>query len=158
MSYRVGGFFSFIGKAIKKVGHVVGKVVGTAVGVASVVVPGPAGRIVAGIGGKLAGIGNVVRSVQGNLAVLRGGTVSTGRTPFPVQRGNMTQGMPPGLISKLSPIMPGGAVATVGNKARVVRRRKRKASRKVSGKRRRRTGRKLKFGSAAYRKKYLGHR
>jgi hypothetical protein len=162
MSYMVGGFFSFIGKAIKKVTHVVGKVVGTAVGVASVLVPGPAGRIVAGIGGKLAGLGNTIRSVQGNLAVLKGSVTTRGglsEAGLPL-RGNMTQGMSAGLLGKLSNVMPGGAVATVGNKGARVRSGKRKASRKRStGKRRKRsTGRKLKFGSAAYRKKYLGHR
>lgn len=149
MAYLVGGFFSFVGRAIKKVAHVAGKIAGTALGVASVVVPGPAGRVVAGISGKLAGIKSQARRVaaqaetgveryHGVMAVLRGAR-------------------PPGLLSKVSPVMPGGAVASVPSLAP---HRKRKASRKVyrSHRKRRGKGRKLKFGSPAWRKKYLHKR
>lgn len=155
MAYMVGGFFGFIGKAIKKVAHVVGKVAGTAVGVASIVVPGPAGRIVAGIGGKLAGAGRVVRSAQGAIQAVTAYNAAGGtRIMPPVLK-------VPGLISKQSTVMPGGAVATVGNaagKRRYGGTKRKRTTRRVSGKVRRAVKRKLKFGSPAWRKKYLGHK
>jgi len=73
-------------------------------------------------------------------------------------------------ILRASPVLPGGAVATANGPTpqssatppstfggRRKTRRKAKRSRRASS-RRRTTKRKLKFGSAAYRKKYLGAR
>jgi len=142
MAYLVGGFFGSIGKIFKKVVKTVGKVAGTALGVASVVVPGPAGRIVAGISGKLAGVKSAYRRVNAVQLAYSGAR-------------------PPGLLQKVSPIMPGGAVASYGQGIPPIlrgsgKRRKRKASRKRSSTRR--TGRKLKFGSPAWRKKYMRKR
>lgn len=64
----------------------------------------------------------------------------------------------PGLLSKQSTVMPGGAVATVGNAAGKRRYPSRKKTRRVSGKIKRAVKRKLKFGSPAWRKKYLKRR
>lgn len=155
MAYMVGGFFGFIGKAIKKVAHVVGKVAGTAVGVASLVVPGPAGRIVAGIGGKLAGVGRVVRSAKGAIDAVQAYNSAGG------SRMGMSVIKVPGLLNKQSSVMPGGAVATVGNaagKRRYGGTKRKRTTRRVSGKVKRSIKRKLKFGSPAWRKKYLGHK
>ena len=137
MAYLTGGFFGFVKRAFKKVAHLVGKVGGTALGVASVVVPGPAGRLVNAIGGKLAG----ARS-----AYARAGSTLT----YFNQRANMV----PGLLSKQSIVMPGGSLAM-----RPVSLGKRRASsaprkKRAGPKRRRAGGRKLKFGSPAWQKKY----
>lgn len=163
MAYLNGGFFSFIGKAIKSVAHVVGKVAGTALGVASVLVPGPAGAIIGSLGGKIAGVKAQVDRVavryQTGMSAA-GGLISGGS---PVLRAAVGPGAPPGLVSKMSPVMPGGAIATVpALNLRPKRASVRRRTAKRSGPKRRsnskRKGRKLKFGSAAYRKKYLGHR
>jgi len=148
MAYLVGGFFGSIGKFFKKAVKVVGKVAGTALGVASAVVPGPAGRIVAGISGKLAGVKSAYKRVT---AVQLAYSRSRGSPVFGT-------GRPPGLLQKMSPVMPGGAMATVPTILRGAgkRRRKRKASRVRA--RSRRSGRKLKFGSPAWRKKYMRKR
>lgn len=146
MAYLVGGFFGKLFKAIKKVAHVAGKVVGTAMGVASAALPGPSGRLIAGIGGKLSGVKSAYTRVT---AIQKAYGV-----------GMRNQVRVPGLLSKQSTVMPGGSLAK-GSRLRVS---KRKASRKRSRvkararSRPRRAGERLKFGSAAYRKKYLGHR
>jgi len=147
MAYLVGGFFGSIGKFFKKAARVVGKVAGTALGVASALVPGPAGRIVAGVSGKLAGVKSAYRRVQ------------TVQKAYSRSRGVFGSGRPPGFLGKVSPIMPGGSIATHGSGIPPIlrgtgKRRKRKASRKRTSTRRR-TGRKLKFGSPAWRKKYM---
>jgi hypothetical protein len=147
MAYMVGGFFGFIGRAIKKVARVVGKIGGTALGVASTLMPGPAGRLVGGIGGRLAGLNSAYRRVQAARGLL--------------SRHDM-RARPPGLLQKISPIMPGGSVATYGRGIPPIlrgygptRRRRRKSS---SSRRRASSGRKLKFGSPAWRKKYMKRR
>jgi hypothetical protein len=149
VAYLVGGFFGKIFKAIKKVAHVAGKVVGTAMGVASAALPGPSGRLIAGIGGKLVGVKSAYHRVSAiQRAVNRYGV------------GMRNQVRVPGLLSKQSTVMPGGSHAK-GSRLLVG---KRKASHKRSRvkararARPRRAGKRLKFGSAAYRKKYLGHR
>lgn len=144
--YLVGGFFGFIKKAFKRVARVVGKIGGTALGVASVLVPGPAGRLVAGISGKLAG---------GRRAYARASATFS-------RFDQLTQGRPvirvPGLMSKQSTVMPGGSLAMRPVSLAAPARRKRRKPAKQSTARRRTGGRKLKFGSPAWRKKYMKRR
>ena len=150
------GFFSFVGKALKAVSKVAG------------FIPGVGGTIskVTGIAGNLLDhkapmAGTQLKMRVFNPVILRGNDPSAGTGSL------MTaQGM------RSSPVLPGGAVATrrgpVSRKANPPRTfgglgGKRKATRSQASARRkarktgpRRTTRKLKFGSKAYRKKYLG--
>lgn len=156
------GLFSFIGKALKGVAKVAG------------VIPGIGGTIkgIAGTVGNLldhkAPMGSTAKKA---VAVLRLGTLGA--------RGNATQGgyaggMPTAPVLRSSPVMPGGAVATRsgmaprtaspprafgGSSGKSTKRRKPTSS-KRSFTKRSSTKRKsrLKFGSPAWRKKYLKKR
>jgi hypothetical protein len=142
MAYLTGGFFGFVKRAFKKVAHIVGKVGGTALGVASIVVPGPAGRLVNAVGGRLAGARSAYAKAGSTLTYLN-------------QRANMV----PGLLSKQSIVMPGGSLAmrpvSLGKRrASSAPRKKRRGPKRRAAAR----GRKLKFGSPAWRKKYMHKR
>jgi len=145
MAYLVGGFFGFIKRAFKKVARVVGKVGGLALGVASVAVPGPAGRLVNSLGGRLAG----VRSAYARAAT----------TQRQFQRTVNVMRFP-GLLSKVSPVMPGGSLAqppAMRTGPRTVSGEPRKRRRKSAAAPRRRK-RKLKFGTKAFREFYARRR
>ena len=165
------GLFSFVGKAIKGVAKVVGGVAKVAGGLG--LIPG------GGLIGKAAGI-----LLQQKQPMSSTATKIQLRDPR-VMRGNIAQGgyagqirqtygvRPPPAILRASPVMPGGAVATTrGIVARSAsppasfagvssgsssKPRKRRKATSTGKKRRTRSGRKLKFGSPAWRKKYLGH-
>lgn len=171
------GLFGSIGRALG--GAVKGLTKVATFGLKSGLLPipfgGTAGRLVGGLLHAKAPGGHNALKLRIPTAVLRGKSVSM----KPIQVGNVR--LPTATQLRRSPVMPGGAVATrsgvaprpavaplsLGGSAssRVgVRKRRRKSagtstrsrSRKYYG--RKRTGRrKLKFGSAAWRKRYLGH-
>jgi hypothetical protein len=143
MAYLAGGFFGFVKRAFKKVAHIVGKVGGTALGVASVVVPGPAGRLVNAVSGRLAGARSAYAKLGSTQADL-------------MRRANMV----PGLLSKQSIVMPGGSLAmrpvSLGKtRASSAPRKRRKGAKRRAAPRRKS---RLKFGSPAWRKKYMKRR
>lgn len=149
------GFFSFLGKALKGVSKVAG------------FIPGIGGTIskVTGLAGNLLDHKSPMATTQlkmrmFNPVILRGNDPAAGTGSL------MTaQGM------RSSPVLPGGAIATSsgpvakraspprtfgGRSASSKKRRPASARRKARKTGPRRTARKLKFGSKAYRKKYLG--
>ena len=174
------GLFSFLGKAVKGIGKVVGGVAKLGVGVGlgalkSGLLPVPFGGKVGAIASALINSKRPMGTPSVKIGLGRGmGT--------PGIRGQPTGGYarPVGYagpaVLRLSPVLPGGAVATrsgvaprssatppasFGGSGGTPKRKRRSTSsgRKRSTKRRRTTrGRKLKFGSPAWRKKYLGHK
>ena len=170
------GFFSFIGKAVKGVAHVVGSVAKVA---APLALGGPLGAVGAKLGGSL--LGSLLHSKSPMSATpLKINIAGTNRS-IPILRAKPGGMMSTPRIAAASPVMPGGSIATArgimapgggvppstyGGSHGTGRKRKRRSkssrrssharsSRKHSGGRRKG---KLKFGSAAYRRKYLGHR
>lgn len=160
------GLFSFIGKAAKAVGGLIG---------------GPVGGVL-----KLGG-GLLDHKAQSPISGVKYPTISSmgtqaargkpsGATPtfFPTRYGNTTQAMPtPRQVLSESPVLPGGAVATrsgptpqtsavpprsFGGSGRghSGKRTKRSATHSAGTRKKRGSGRKLKFGSPAWRAKYLG--
>jgi hypothetical protein len=179
------GLFSFVGKAIKGVAKIAGGAlkVGGALGL----IPGGglAGKALgllshkgsgttnakysaAAAGGPLAIRGKVLGGPWSNIrASPLYGTPGISRPIMPVRALQMSPVMPGGGVATSAGIMaPGGGVPPAhysgGVRATVHKRRKRSApSRKRSTARsskKRSGGKRLKFGSAAYRKKYLGHK
>jgi hypothetical protein len=165
------GLFSFLGKAV-------GKVAGTALGL----IPGggiakQALKLGGGLVGHLLAHKQPMSSHGTKLSVAHSYGVPTLRAqPRPTFPG-LGYGTPQ--VLRASPVMPGGGVATSAGimapggglppasyaaKSGGGRKRKRKStsarssSRKRSGKKRGRGGRKLKFGSPAWRKKYMRKR
>lgn len=171
------GLFGSIGRALGGAVKGIGKIGGFALRSGLVPIPfgGTAGRLVGGLLHAKAPGGHTALKLRIPTAVLRGKSVSM----KPITVGTLR--LPTATQLRRSPVMPGGAVATrsgvaprpavaplslgassssaVGGKKRRRKRHSastRSRSRKYYGKRR--TGRrKLKFGSAAWRKKYLGH-
>lgn len=169
------GFFSFVGKALKGVAKVAG-------GVAKVAAPlalgGPLGAVAGRLGGSL--LGSVLHSKSPMSATpLKINILGSGRSvPILRAKGGVAVSTP--RIAAASPVMPGGSIATSqgimapgggvppstygGRATGGGRKRKRRStasrrsSRARSSGRRRKGSRKLKFGSRAYRQKYLGHR
>jgi len=134
-------------------------------------------------------LGNILKGVVGSIPIVGGiakTAIDLGESIFahkqPINNAKQLSILPPPPpmtftsydAAHLSPVMPGGGVATpsgvVGQmdnpprsyahrSSRRTKRRSSSSSRSHSTKRRsRKKGRKLKFGSPAYRKKYLGHR
>lgn len=148
----------------------VGKILGGAAKVAGNLAMGnPLGAVKAGLGtvGSIIGHKQPMGATATKINVL-------GRLPVsianPVMRGNATQAMPGTAVDlRQSPVLPGGAIASPrgalpktgrapnryggGSSSGTRRRSKRSAS--SSGRRKRSGGRKLKFGSPAWRKKYM---
>lgn len=162
------GLFSFIGKAVKGVAKIATGAlkIGGALGIL------PGGGLIGKVAGTLLGAKQPMSTTALKFAV---------RSPQ-VMRGNATQAgagawttptfgyRPPPSVLRLSPVMPGGAVATpsgiaprsasppaayTGGYGRTKPKKRRKSTAK---KRRRSSGRKLKFGSPAWRKKYMKRR
>lgn len=174
------GFFSFIGKAI-------GSVAKVAVGAAKIAAPlalgGPLGAVGSQLLGKVGG--GLLRSVIHSKAPmsstpLKINILGSNRS-IPILRAKPGGALSTPRIAAASPVMPGGAIATAqgimapggglppstyGGRRTGGKKRKRRSSSsrrssraRSSGKRRSgRKGRKLKFGSPAFRRKYLGHR
>lgn len=172
------GFFSFIGKAVKSVAHVVGSVAKVA---APLALGGPLGAVAGKLGGSL--LGSVLHSKSPMSATpLKINILGSNRSiPILRAKNSTAAGVSTPRIAAASPVMPGGSVATpqgimapggglppasYGGRATGKSKRKRRSSSsrrssraRSSSKRKRGSGkRRLKFGSAAYRKKYLGHR
>lgn len=167
------GFFSSIGKAFKSVGKL-------AFGAAKIAAPlalgGPLGGVAGGLVGKLLHSKSPMSSTPLKIHIAGSGL------SIPVLRAK--QGIPTSTprIAAASPVMPGGSIATSqgimapgggvppatygGRAISGGRKRKRRSSAsrrssraRSSSKRGKRTKKgRLKFGSAAYRRKYLGHR
>jgi hypothetical protein len=162
---------------VKSVAHVVGSVAKVA---APLALGGPLGAVAGKLGGSL--LGSVLHSKSPMSSTpLKINILGTNRS-IPILRAkNGTAAVSTPRIAAASPVMPGGSVATplgimapgggvppasYGGRATGKSKRKRRSSSsrrssraRSSSKRRRGSGkRKLKFGSAAYRKKYLGHR
>lgn len=170
------GLFSFVGRAVKGVAKVVGGVAKVGLGLA--------GKL--GIGGPVVGIANQllnakrpmggtsqkigVASLPLGVRIMRGNQTQSGASPISSIWGNRA---PPAVL-RSSPVMPGGAIATPagimapgggsppvsyagrgGSKRRRTRTTKR---RRTTTKKRRSGSRKLKFGSPAWRKKYMRKR
>jgi hypothetical protein len=165
------GFFSFIGKAVKGIAKGVGAV--AKVGVKGLSVAGGLGILPGGaLVGKAAGAllaaksPNTITATKVNAMGILGMAVPILRAKTPMQR---TVSAPVTRVQQLSPVMPGGAVATAGGimpasaappvsyGGRSTTKKRRTTSRKRKPAKRRTVKRRLKFGSAAYRKKYLGH-
>ena len=166
------GLFGSIGRALGGAVKGIGKVAGFAL--KSGLVPLPFG----GTAGKLVGALLHSKAPMGHtqLKLSIPPLVARGKTLRPVVKIGSTS-TPTLTALRKSPVMPGGAIATrtgvaprpltgaapLGTIAGGTKRRRRKAgastrrkSRKSSGKKRTRS-RRLKFGSPAWRKKYLGH-
>ncbi len=149
----------------------VGKLLGGAVKVAANLATGnPLGAIKSGLG--------TVASILPH----KGGPTSTtvakinvlGRLPVSIARGNGTQSTP-GIMTavqrRASPVLPGGAIATTrgpvaatsatpptrygGSRTGKRKSSSRSSSRRASSRKRSGGGRRLKFGSPAWRKKYM---
>lgn len=158
------GLFSFIGKAAKGIAHLAGGVLRA--GILPIPFGGVAGKVAGALlHAKAPGGHTALKMRIGNPMILRaksGTLVSRVSTP------NGIRTVPTITALRSSPVMPGGAVATKsgvvsrgGGKTATPRRKRRlststRRSRKPSG-RKRSGARKLKFGSPAWRKKYLGH-
>lgn len=169
------GLFSFIGKAAKGIAHVVGGIAKTAVkvgtfGLRAGILPVPGGSFLSALLGQKASPMSTTGQKLGSIARLGVTGIRAQSTVRPAAH------VPGPSVLRLSPVLPGGAVATArGPVARGTgappatfggartskpgRRRSSSSSRRSSGKRtgrKRSSGRKLKFGSPAWRKKYLG--
>lgn len=166
------GLFGSIGKALGGAVKGIGKVAGFAL--KSGLVPLPFG----GTAGKLVGALLHSKAPMGHsqLKLSIPPLVARGKTLRPVVKIGSTS-TPTITALRKSPVMPGGAIATrtgvasrplsgaapLGTVAGGTKRRRRKTgastrrrSRSSSGTKRKRS-RRLKFGSPAWRKKYLGH-
>lgn len=175
MVFIVFGLFGFLGKAVKGIGKVVGGAVKVGLGAAKIagglgLIPG--GGLVGKVAGTLLAAKRPMSSPKmtsvGSLPipVLRAKTSPMGARPLTVLRSTPR-------LQQMSPVLPGGAIATRsgpvsvsgippmsfgGSASPAKKRKRRKSSRARSSKKRRRGGRRLKFGSPAWRKKYLGKR
>jgi hypothetical protein len=179
------GLFSFVGKAVGGLAHVVGGVAKLGVGaLRSGLLPiplgGTAGKLLGGLLHAKAPLGHSQLKLSIPPLVLRGKTlrpsVTIGTSHGAVTRPTIT-------ALRKSPVMPGGSIATprgvqprplglqsgarsltASGKPKKRRRRRASSSSRSSyrtsrGRSKRRTThkRRLKFGSPAWRKKYLGH-
>lgn len=172
----VMGLFGFLGKAVKGVAKGIGSVAKVGLGVAkfglsSGLLPIPGGGLV----GKAAGLllnakrpmSTTAQKFPIPINVLRG---KTGPTAMRAAGKLLTMSTP--RLASSSPVLPGGAIATrsgptvaagipplaySGSSSPTRKRRKRSTSRKRSTRKRSGRKRRLKFGSPAWRKKYLGH-
>lgn len=173
------GLFSFVGKALKGVVRgvtkvVKGVVVPVARGVASTVTHGLSEKVIQGVGlAKQSGLLSRPHPAYPTPVLRYDETMFKGVPPgkdvgLPVS----SNPLPPGTVMSLSNPgntpgrhnVPGGKSPhhhSVKNLIRAVsgkRKRRKSTAKKRTGTKRKRSGGKLKFGSPAYRRKYLGHR
>lgn len=156
------GLFSFVGKALKGVAKVAS------------VVPG-VGSLVGGIAGTVGNLLDAKKPMAATKYLTLAQAVAKRRAAghIPVLRGKSPGFMPTPRVASASPVMPGGALATpsgivasisatppagYAGSARAPVKRKRKKAKKKVGTRRRSGARKLKFGSKAWRAKYMKKR
>lgn len=159
------GLFSFVGKALKGIS----KVAGFIPGIGSTV-----SKITGTVGNLLDHKAPMSTTTAKLSAISRYGG-GAGAQGVVYMRGNAPQGAAGALnqpqVLRASPVLPGGAVATASGPApktsapprsyggkRSSTKRRKTTTKKRRGGTTRKKARKLKFGSAAYRKKYLGHR
>lgn len=176
MPLFVMGLFGFIGKAVKGIGKAVGSVAKVGLGVAkfgltSGLLPIPGGGLAGKIAGSLLAAKRPMSSPK-----MAGQTFATpilrGKNVSPVLRKAGQILTSTARLQQMSPVLPGGAIATIrgpivasgtpplnfsGGGSSPRKRRKKSTSRKRSSRKRTGRKRKLKFGSPAWRRKYLGH-
>lgn len=180
MPLFVMGLFGFIGKAVKGVGKVVGGAVKLGVGVAkfglqSGLLPIPGGGLAGKLAGTLLNAKRPMTSTKMTSPQLLGiPTLLRAKSGPTLMKASsiLARQVSTARMQQLSPVLPGGAIATrngptvggatppqtfSGRASSTTKRRKRSTSRKRSTGKRRSGRRKLKFGSPAWRKKYLGH-
>ena len=160
------GLFSFVGKALKTVGKVAG------------VIPG-VGSLVGGVTGTLVNLLDAKKPMSSPKMLTLSQAMAKRRAAgyVPVIRAKTPGFFPTPRVQAASPVLPGGAIATPGGPvannsatpaagyagassamAPVKRKRRKTAKKRKSGSRRKSGGRKLKFGSKAWRAKYLKRR
>lgn len=172
----VMGLFGFIGKAVKGIGKVVGGAVKVGLGAASLAskfgLPIPGGGLV----GKLAGTLLAAKRPMSSPKLLSSTTAPTLMRAKSVMSPTLlrpgTRAVSTTRLQQLSPVLPGGAIATrsgpiaatgappisySGSSSSSPKKKRRKSSRSRSTRKRTARKRRLKFGSPAWRKKYLGH-
>lgn len=178
------GLFSFVGKAVKGIAHLAGGVAKLGVGaLRSGLIPlplgGTAGRILGGLLHAKSPMGHSALKLRiGQPLILRGKSATPRVT---VHTPNGIRTVPTITALRRSPVMPGGAIATrngvasrpmagpggakIGSGGPKRKRRRRASGTYRTSSRRSRSSsqrsghrkRRLKFGSPAWRKKYLGH-
>lgn len=176
------GLFGFLGKAVKGIGKVVGGAVKIGLGAAKLagglgLIPG--GSLVGRLAGTLLAAKRPLSSPKIQSPMLNVPTLLRGKSPLLKIAGSILTRQQSGRpqvstsrLQQLSPVLPGGAIATrsgpiaasgatpmsySGSASKPRKRKRASTSRKRSTKRRGGKGRRLKFGSPAWRKKYLGH-
>jgi len=156
------GLFSAIGKVLKGVSKVAGIIPG--IGGTIKGITGAVGNLLdskspmSGTGAKISALGNT------SVAVLRGKTGGALWQQMALAKMAKPSQSTPTLQAQ-SPVLPGGAIATAsggimnagGGTIGAVKRRKPAKRKKAKAKTKKRKT-KLKFGSKAWRKKYLGHK
>lgn len=178
----VMGLFGFIGKAVKGVGKAIGGAVKLGVGVAkfglqSGLLPIPGGGLVGKVAGTLLASKRPMSNPKMTAApqLLNVPTLLRAKPGPTLMKATsiLARTVSTPRMQQMSPVLPGGAIATKngpvamnggspplnfsGSASPSRKRKKRSTSRKRSSAKRRGRKRKLKFGSPAWRKKYLGH-
>lgn len=178
----VMGLFGFLGKAVKGIGKVVGGGLKLGLGAVSLAskfgLPIPGGGLVGKLASTLVAAKRPMSSAKlltntyANPQLLRAKSPMvagrmTARATTPYRTASSTA-----RLAQLSPVLPGGAIATRsgptaasgatpmtygGSSSTSPRKKRRKSSRARSTTKRTGRKRRLKFGSPAWRKKYLGH-
>lgn len=178
------GFFSFVGKALKSVVGVAKIVAPLAIGGPIGAAAGAlAGGTIFGkgkVGSRLNLLSNQLLSSKSPMSTspLKINVLGSSRS-IPILRAKAAVSPSTARVASNSPVMPGGSIATAqgimapgggvppshygGSRSSGKRRKRRstssrRSSRARSSRKRRGGKRRLKFGSPAYRKKYLGHR
>lgn len=157
------GLFSFVGKVLKGVSKVASFIPG---------IGGTVSKVTGAVGNLLDHKQPMATAALKSQTIARAGpTSSMGTTPWGGVNIYGGKGVTTPAVLRASPVLPGGAVATSSGTAprmsnppatlrsrSAPKRRKAAAKKRKSSTKRRSTRKRLKFGSAAYRKKYLGHR
>lgn len=174
----VMGLFGFLGKAVKGVAKGIGAVAKIGVsaakfGLTSGLLPIPGGGLIGKVAGGLLQAKQPMSQPKIGVLGIAGRALPIllrGKAPMATPRGQVMPSTP--RLQQMSPVLPGGAIAsptgprassgtpplTYSGQGSSMRKRKRRSTgRKRSTKKRRAGKRKLKFGSPAWRKKYLGH-
>lgn len=163
----VMGLFGFIGKAVKGIAGVVGGGLKLAGGLGLI----PGGGLVGRLAGTLLASKRPMSSPKLMSPTLSSPQLLRAKSPAMRAAGILvSRSASTPRLQQMSPVLPGGAIATrhgpiaatgtpplsySGSASPTRKRKRRKSSRARSGRKRARSGRRLKFGSPAWRKKYL---
>jgi len=173
----VMGLFGFVGKALGGIGKVLGGAVKIGLGAAKVagglgLIPG--GGLVGKLAGTLLAAKRPMSSPKLMSPTLGYPTLMRAKPGalLPMAQGILKRSVSTPRLQQMSPVLPGGAIATrsgptvangvpplnfSGSTSTGRKRKKRRSSLRRSGRKRSGRKRRLKFGSPAWRKKYLGH-